>query len=114
MPYETTKRIDTSELSDERKIELAKRWLHASEGSAAELLKTKYRALRGDADPTPRTITTEIHGDSPADALGRMYRMRDKLETQDDIDVEADLTGVEYILPSTTFYQVELTINGGR
>lgn len=112
MTYETTERIDATELPQDKKTDLAERML-SDDGGITHIEELKQDAYRGEFDPTPRTITTEYHGDSVEAALARGYKIRDTIEKQTDASVECEPTGVEYEFPSTIFYQLDLHINGG-
>lgn len=112
MAYETTERIDATELPQDKKVDLAKRMLY-DDGGITDIEELKQDAYRGEFNSTPRTITTEYHGDSVEAALARIYKLRDTIENQTDASVECEPTGVEYEFPSTVFYQLAMHINGG-
>lgn len=101
--------IDTDDLSDDEKLELAKN-IFGDDGGINEILELRGDAILDRIEPVPRTITTEQYGDSPAAALGRAYKIRDQIESHTDLNVECNLTGKEWIFPSTRFYEIEITI----
>jgi hypothetical protein len=108
MEFNTT---DTSELSDEERVRLAERFLGEEDGGLGHIAKLKHDAILGRFDGTPRTVTSEFHGDDHEEALGRAYGIRDTIEKHSDATVDCELTGEAYLLPSTTFYEVALHIN---
>lgn len=108
MEFNTT---DTSELSDEERERLAKRFLGSDNGGVGHIAKLKHDAILGRFDDTARTITTEFHGDTHEEALGRAYGIRDIIQRETNATITCELTGNAYLLPSTTFYEVALHIN---
>lgn len=109
-----TERIDVSELPEEKRTELAKSFVGDEPGGVMHIQKLKEDAILGRFDDTPRSFTTDMYGDSREAALGRAYKIRDIIENNTDATVECELTGTEYDLPETVFYEVRITINGGE
>lgn len=77
-------RIDTSELSDSKQAELAERFL-SGDGGVNHILELRGDAALGEIEP--QTFTTELHGDTLAEALGRAYSLRDSIEAQTDLSL---------------------------
>lgn len=111
MEIETT---DATELPQEKKEELVSSMLGTDEGGLGHVEGLKQDAILGTFDDTPRSFTTEYHGDCVEAALGRVYAIRDTIEDNTDARVSAEPTGKAWNFPSTTFYEIEVTINGGN
>lgn len=104
---DVTRRIDATELPEEEKLDLAERFIDG-EGGVNDILELRGDTLLDDVDS--RTFTTDLHGESLADALGRAYSLRDSIESQTGMSVSCEPTGLSYDFPSTVFYEIEITI----
>lgn len=108
-------RIDTSELSHEKRVELGQR-LWDGEGGMAHLSALRKAARADEVSSEPRTITSTFTGDTPSEALGRAYGLRDDLRDAG-VSCEARLTGTVYELGKSEYedlYEFELVIEGGE
>lgn len=102
--------IQTSDMSQDKKMELAKRMIDG-DGGMNEIAQIKQRAANGNLSADSRTITTEHFGDSPTAALARVYKHRDFIEANTEIDVTCELTGKSWQFPNTMFYEVAMHLN---
>jgi len=102
--------IDATELPQSEKEELVNRMITDS-GGINSMIRLRQQAICDELGNSPRTITTQVRGNSPEDALGRSYKLRDLIEQHTDIDVSCSLTGNGWIFPSTTFYEIEIDLN---
>jgi hypothetical protein len=104
--------IDATAMSQDEQAELGLE-LWSGEGGFEDMMNLIVRAEAGNPPTGPRTIETTMHGDSPEAAMGRLYKVRDRLH---DAGVEAsvELGDTAYELPSTTMYELRLHIEDGE
>lgn len=108
-------RIDTSEMSHEQRASLAN-GLWNGEGGMTHLSALRKAAKAGEISDEPRTITSTFTGDSPSEALGRAYALRDEIRDAGR-ECQARLTGTVYELARSDMddlYEFELIIEGGE
>lgn len=104
--------ITTDDMSHEKRVSLAKRMING-DGGISDIVQIKRQADSGDLSADPRTITTEHFGDTPEAALARVFKHRDFIESETEIDVSCELTGKTWEFPDTTFYEIDIHLNGG-
>jgi len=104
--------IDTTDWPQSDKTDLAKELMY-DEGGLNHLASVAADARSGDLDDTPRTITTTYTATSREGALGKAYALRDELMKQEGVDVSSELTGRAWKTEATTFFEVDIHINGG-
>jgi len=104
--------IDTTDWPQSDKTDLAKELMY-DEGGLNHLASVAADARSGDLDDTPRTITTTYTAESRSAALGKAYSLRDVLIEEGGVDASANLTDRAWKTEATTFFEVDIHINGG-
>lgn len=103
---EITETIRAEDMSEKERLDLAQSFV----GEINEHLSVKTSALSDERTVDPQTLTEAYTGDTPAEALGKAYALRDLIETHSERSVTCELTGTEYLLSMGSMYEVEVII----